>query len=499
MVRNALQLCVGTAVVCLALVGDALAQGRMPAINDLRSVDAAAKRLGVPGRPETAEGGEGFSSGDADQIDPALLKLREKVRRALALYYPRKLNSREHNPWEVMHQIIAYGVNTKILQGGPNGEPVNAIAYVCWNNPCAGKRLLELRGDRLNAAKGPQVQGHHGQFVGMLAQSRVPIDYPMRSGDREFTVADLVETEKLTCRSGEELTFKLIAISHYCDLDVTWKNDQGQTWDIPRLLREEIAAPVKKMSTCGGSHRLFSVAYPVRKLIKKGDPIEGEFRRAQVHTQNYIKWALKLQNSDGSMSTEWFERRGSDPDLDRRIKTSGHILEWLAFAIDDEQVGNPKVMKGFNYLSTMLLENRKRQWEIGPVGHALHALSIYDERITNLTKYPEGVDEEEPLITQPAQPEAPSSGLELHEALEQAIAEPVEETTEEPTAEVTDEEAPAELPTAETSPEEAPSLELIEPQPPQLRTAERSKKQVRPAAPKAKRRTPRPTVAGPSF
>jgi len=485
MVRTALQLCAFSAVACLALTSQTLGQGRLPAINDLRPIDAAAKRLGVPGRPETAGSLDAGAVPGSDQIDPALLQLRAKVRRALALYYPRNLNSRDHNPWEVMHQIIAYGVNTNILRGGPSGEPVNAIAYVCWNHPCAGKRLLEMSGNRIHAAKGPEVQGHHGQFVGMLAQSRVPIDYPLRNGDQQFTVADLVETEKLTCRSGSELTFKLIAISHYCDLDVTWKNDQGQQWDIPRLLREEIAAPVKKMSTCGGSHRLFSVAYPVRKLIKRDEPIEGEFRRAQIHTQNYIKWTLKLQNSDGSMSTEWFEGRGSNPDLDRRIKTSGHILEWLAFAIDDEQVGNPRVMKGFNYLSTMLLENRKRQWEIGPVGHALHALAIYDERITNLVKEPE-VDA--PLATDADDP-APTFNFDA--------------LTDELTSELREEDDPVDQPSTEVVDEaegdDESSVGFTEEDFPALRTAGRASEERQLDARKNPRRSPRPVIEGPTL
>jgi len=404
--RLAIGLCALVVVSLFVVSPRALGQGRMPAIgNGRQAVDDGGR---LPFADRLAAGDldtEAVLAQDEAALGPELFQLREQIRRAIALYYPRHLNSRDHNPWEVMHQIVAFGVNTMMHRGGPDGESVNAIAYVCWNGPCAGRRLLESHGNRISAAKGPSVQGHHGQFVGMLAQSRVPIDYPLRNGNQSFTVGDLVETEKLTCRSGEELTFKLIAISHYCDLDTKWVNDQGQKWDIPRVLREEINAPVKRTVTCGGTHRLFSVAYPVRRLIRQGDPIEGEFRRAQIHTQNYIKYALKIQNSDGSLSTEWFEGRGSNPDLDRRIKTSGHIFEWLAFAVDDDQLADPRVMKAANYLSKMLLENRSRQWEIGPLGHALHALVIYEDRLSNLASPPQP---EAPVITE-TEPDGSSS------------------------------------------------------------------------------------------
>ena len=69
---------------------------------------------------------------------------------------------------------------------------------------------------------------------------------------KQFTVADLIESEKLGCQTGMELTFKLISLSHYLDPDATWKNSTGEEWSISRLIHEEIKSPINGVA-CGGT------------------------------------------------------------------------------------------------------------------------------------------------------------------------------------------------------------------------------------------------------
>ena len=97
--------------------------------------------------------------------------------------------------------------------------------------------------------------------------------------------------------------------------------------------------------------------------------------------QDYHRYTFSLQNPDGSFSTEWFERRGNDPDIDRRLKTSGHILEWIGFSLSDDELRDPRMIKAVDYVATILAKNDQHTWEIGPLGHGLHALAIYDDRV----------------------------------------------------------------------------------------------------------------------
>lgn len=357
--------------------------------------------------------------GTAHDLSPRMEALRTRVREALAFYHRKQLNTRDHNPWEVMHSIVAYGVDSQLHRNGPEGQTVNAISWLCWNGDCKGTRILEVTGNRLAARKGPQVQGHPGQLLAILAQSNVDISAPIKVGDKRFTLEDLIESEKLGCQAGTELTFKLISLSHYLDSDARWKSSDGQNWSIERLVREELSQPIIG-AACGGSHRLMGFAYAVRNREMAGKPISGEFRRAKKYLDDYHTYALtKLQNSDGSFSTEWFKTAGARPDLGRRIQTSGHILEWLSYSLPLERLEEPRVVKAVEYLTDTLLDNRNREWAIGPLGHAMHSLAIYDSRVfrpldeaesglvgTDVAE-PSAIEEDRPAKIQPAPARAP--------------------------------------------------------------------------------------------
>lgn len=328
--------------------------------------------------PQTAVNPHSDSS--SSDLAPELIALRHKVRQALSIYYARPINTREHNPWEVFHWIIGYGTDAQVRMGGPTGRQVNAIGYLCFNGACRNGSLMMIERGLPAARKGPYVQGHHGQFLAVLAQAYVQPDYPIQVQGRSFTVADFVEYEKLTCRSGMELTFKLIALAHYLPTDESWQNDQGQTWTIDRLTREEIAAPING-AACGGTHRLMGISYAYKKRQQRGEPIEGESLRAQQYIRDYQQYTYRLQNADGSFSTSWLKGPGAQPNLDRRVQTSGHILEWLAYSVEDDELTDPRLVKAVDYLATVLIERRNHRWQVGHLGHALHGLALYDARL----------------------------------------------------------------------------------------------------------------------
>ena len=309
-----------------------------------------------------------------------MLSLRDKLRTVLEFYRGRLLNTRDHNPWEVMHTIVAYGVESQVRIGGPRGEPLTAVGTLCFNRPCHDQRLFQLTRDGFYLKKGPGVQGHFGQLLAMLALARVRRDYPINVGGKTFRVEDLIKHEKATCVAGTELTFKLIGLAHYLDSNVTWRSETGETWNVHRLVREELAQPIRGVA-CGGTHRLAGLSLAVRKRSKRGRPLNGAYGRARQFIRQYHNYAFALQNSDGSFSTEWFRGPGAKQDPDRRLQTTGHILEWLLMSLPAESLTRPQTVKAVKYLTRHMLRGRRRDWEIGPLGHAIHALAIYDERV----------------------------------------------------------------------------------------------------------------------
>ncbi|MBM3998147.1 MAG: hypothetical protein FJ297_01165 [Planctomycetes bacterium] len=302
---------------------------------------------------------------------------REKIRDVLAYHIQRHEQVERRSPWGIMHALIAYGVDTQVFAGD---RKVNAIGWLCYNGPCRGQQLLYLENDQLMTRLGPGVQGHGGQFLAMLAQSKVKADFPIRVEGESLTVMDLVKHEMSTCQEGTELTFKLIGLSHYLESDAQWKNTDGQAWDIPKLIKEELAQPVIG-AACGGTHRMMGFSYSVKRREKSELPIAGQWLRARKYVDAYHDYTFKLQNADGSFSTNWFRGPGEYGTNDRHLETTGHTCEWLAFSLSDDQLQDPRMVKAVDFLASMLHDNLDHEWEIGPKGHALHALAIYDERV----------------------------------------------------------------------------------------------------------------------
>jgi hypothetical protein len=232
----------------------------------------------------------------------------------------------------------------------------------------------------VRAKYGVGLQGHLGQLLAMLAQCHVSADYPIRVGKGTFTVRDLIEAEKKTCYPKSELTFKLLALQHYIGLEEKWVNDQGLEWDFPRLLREELAQPIRG-AACGGTHRLSGLSLTVNTRLRRGEPLDGEYLRAAEFVKKYQQYAFRLQNRDGSLSTSWFRGSGDDDDINRRIKTTGHILEWLCYSLSDEELREPRTIRAVTYLANLMYFNYDNEWEVGPMCHATHALLLYDERV----------------------------------------------------------------------------------------------------------------------
>ena len=308
-------------------------------------------------------------------------RLRTRIARTLATYQRRPLNTAENTPWEVMHGFIAFGIPTQVRVGGPAGDLVNAIGWSNMGGRCKGQVMLAATGDRLVALKGMGVQGHSAQYLAILAQCRVAASSPITVQGKQFTVTDLIEEEKLACRSKTELTFALISLAHYLPTDATWTSRDGQEWSLERLVEEEIVQPIRG-APCGGTHRLFGLSYGCQRRLRATGQLDGAYLRADKYVRDYQAFTLaKLQNRDGSFSTEWFKYPANrDDDVDRKIQTTGHILEWLVSSLDQEKLYDPRVVAAAEFLANALAREPSREWKIGPLGHALHALNIYQER-----------------------------------------------------------------------------------------------------------------------
>ncbi len=327
-----------------------------------------------------------FSSGNPGRIDLEQNRLtsqedtvRTRINECLRYYLENPESVTRRSPWAVMHATLPFGVETELVAGN---RRVNAIGWMCYNGLCKTQRMFQPTKSGFRTNIGPGVQGHEGQLLAILAQSHVSPRHPIRIGSANYTVFDLARLEMATCREKSELTFKLIGLSYYLDSDYRWRDNQGKTWSLEKIVAEELDQPIIG-AACGGTHRLMGFSYSLAQRKYAMLPITGQWLRAGQFIDEFVNYALSLQNPDGSFSTEWFERRADEPNLEKKVQTTGHILEWLIFTVPEQQLKSEPIQRSINFLLDNISDNRQHNWPIGPRGHSLRALSLYNQRMFN--------------------------------------------------------------------------------------------------------------------
>ena len=304
--------------------------------------------------------------------------IRENVRTCLGFYYQHSLNVAEYSPWSLMHATLAYGHDAEITM---NGSRSNALQWLYENGIGNGMRLMTSNELGPLPKEGPGYQGHPGQFLAILAQCGTPPQQPIIIDEEQYVVQDLIEYEKRTCKPQTELTFKLIGLATYLDSEETWTNEYG-TWNLERIVQEELQQPVKSGAACGGTHRLNGLSHALHYRKLQNKPIVGTWRSAREFVDIHVETALNLQNPNGSFSTNWFRGRGLSPDLNRQLWSTGHILEWLLFELPQDVLQQDiRIQNAADFLAKLLLEHREFNWGTGKKFHALHALRMFDESV----------------------------------------------------------------------------------------------------------------------
>lgn len=310
-------------------------------------------------------------------------ELRERLDRAIEFTYTdRHLNSQDQAAWQIVHGALAYGRDFQIYH---DGQLVGAIDYLLDGGTLRGWVLR--KGDRgLEAvleAGSKTGQGHEDQWLGYLSQCGLPIDQPIRVGDSSYTVNDLITQAQWDIYDGMEGTWTLMAFSTYLPLDTTWTASDGSEWSIDRLVQMETDQPLID-SACGGTHRLYALTRARNRYLDEGgeltDDGEGTWEQADRKIKDAIVKAREYQQPDGSFSTNYFARAAAGGTIDDRISTSGHVLEFLMVALDDEQLRQPWVTRAVLHLVDCLEKTKDFDLECGSLYHAAHGLRLYRER-----------------------------------------------------------------------------------------------------------------------
>jgi hypothetical protein len=331
---------------------------------------------------------------------PALLgrTVEERVRAAVLNVRGRQLLT-TNGFWTVFHGILGLGPATVTLADPQTGRTVNAVDYLRGGGELRGLQFtLTPHGlDVLSGQLGIS-QGHQDQFIAEMAQWGMPIDTAFRVQGREFTFRDFVNHAKMRARvtSNQELSWAILVIAQYLGTNLAWTNADGERLTFEDLVKYELDAPVET-APCGGTHRLFGLSWAYHLHVSRGGADEGVWRAVADKTAAYRDRAKRLQNPDGTFSTEYFRGPGRAADAQLRLASSGHIFEWLALALSDEELKAGWVEDAANAVALLILDQQGRPVEGGALYHAVHGLLIYHARRHGFA----GLDFPPPLIPPP--------------------------------------------------------------------------------------------------
>ena len=217
----------------------------------------------------------------AHPLSPEMAALRDQVRQTLGAIFQQPFNTRDNNVSDIIHFCRVFGCQSEV--SGASGEKLNGITCLCWNLPCGGYQPLTLADGRLAARVGYGYQDVPAQLAAMLALSRVGADYPARADAHSVrTVADVIESEKLACRPGRDLSLPLIALAYYVK-DATWKNSLGEEWSVGRMVREELKQCAGRLPQASATG-LFAITWAIDERALQKLPLAGDLLAAK----NYV-------------------------------------------------------------------------------------------------------------------------------------------------------------------------------------------------------------------
>lgn len=321
------------------------------------------------------------------QLSPELTALRDHVRGVLAAYAQQPVNTQENTPNDLLKYCLAYGCDTQVRFGDGAAAPVSGVGCLCGNCILGGYQMLSLVDGQVIVRVGYAYQDHPFQLLATLALSRVPQTYGLRIGAHHGTVAELVQSEKLNCREGTNLACALTGLAFYAESGQEWKSRDGQTWSVSRLIEQELgrAVPIDRSDALD---HLIGLSVAIERQQHAGRPLEGQFVRARKYVNDWQKYALSAQNPDGSWHPNFLAMRGATRDTIGHLFSTGYILEWLAFSLSADRLEDRGVVSALTY-ATGVLESSASRWspnstsprEIEAIGHALHGLRLYNERV----------------------------------------------------------------------------------------------------------------------
>ncbi len=287
--------------------------------------------------------------------------------------------------WTVLHAILALGPDNAYLADQTDkttGQKIKAFDYLCNGGEMVGLQFKEHDAHSVEVVTRPGngfFQGHPDQFIAEMAQWNIDANHIVMVNGKQHRFKDFATNcrDRTNVYGDKELSWALLVIGEYYGTD--YKDNRISLEDV---IRYEIRAPIAKETACGGTHRLFDLTWVYFKHRANGGKTEGVWKDVVAYLDKYKEIARNYQKEDGTFSTNFFmEPPAYNPDPNERIRSTGHILEWLSLFLSDKELKEPWMQQAALDLSTLIMDNQSLPLDGGSVYHAVHGLQIYRSRV----------------------------------------------------------------------------------------------------------------------
>ncbi len=322
------------------------------------------------------------------QDNTAVPELQARLDRVLDEGYHRRLTVKDNGAWQVLHGILAYRQDCLVES---QGKLVPAIDYLLSGGSLTGWN--PMKGDTLgaNARRGLRFeveagtlsgQGHRDQWLAVLSQCGVTLKTPIVFNGTTYEIEDVLNQAlwDVPRNLEEEYSWTINGVTAYRPTDFIWPARDGNRWSIEQLVDVETRASLQ-MAACGGTHRLVGLGKTLMRRRTEGNPITGVWAAADDRVNESLRDVQTFQNGDGSFSSNYFGRRGWSPDLADALRTTGHMLEFLAVVASDAELKTDWVQSAALRLCHILESNRVVDLECGALYHALNGMLVYRQRV----------------------------------------------------------------------------------------------------------------------
>lgn len=308
----------------------------------------------------------------------------------------RRLDVDEQAAWQIIHGALAF---KRQFQVRAKGKDVSAVDYVLQGGTMKGWNLVEAdvldaktgrRGVRAMFEPGTKAgQGHYDQWMGYLSDAGLKLDEPIIVEGKPHVVEDyLLQIEQDVPRvETKEYSWTIMALSSYRPTDYSWTASDGKTWSIPQLVEAELEYNVDD-GPCGGTHRMYGLSITRNRHLARGGKLEGVWKKCDDQIRAQVARAKEAQNADGSLSSEYFRRPGTNVDVTEWMGSSGHVFEFLAEAMDKEELQQEWMKKAAWKLCEQFRKTKPVDVECAKLFHAAHGLVLYREKVFGPRTFP---------------------------------------------------------------------------------------------------------------